>query len=140
MPVLAGVADDWTTSHYARDMEYGYEILVENLIDPAHVPFSHNGVGGIARKTVRLRPDDDVTCCNHSLLGQNVRRELALSFFVMGVAALSECVGASRCKGPYIWCHFGQGMFGMQMHTSERCPGIHAEIVLYYSNCTLLLY
>ncbi|GAQ78147.1 pheophorbide a oxygenase family protein [Klebsormidium nitens] len=51
LPLTPGVADDWMTSHYARDMEYGYEILVENLVDPAHVPFSHNGVGGINRKS-----------------------------------------------------------------------------------------
>lgn len=50
----AGITDDFTISHYARDMEYGYEILVENLIDPAHVPFSHSGVGGITRKSVRI--------------------------------------------------------------------------------------
>lgn len=27
-----------------RDLEYGYDTLIENVVDPAHVPFSHHGV------------------------------------------------------------------------------------------------
>jgi phenylpropionate dioxygenase-like ring-hydroxylating dioxygenase large terminal subunit len=29
-----------------RDLPYSYDFLVENLIDPSHVNFSHNGVIG----------------------------------------------------------------------------------------------
>ncbi|CAN1229907.1 Protochlorophyllide-dependent translocon component 52, chloroplastic [Linum grandiflorum] len=28
----------------ARDLPYGYEVLVENLMDPAHIPYSHCGL------------------------------------------------------------------------------------------------
>lgn len=31
---------------YMRDLPYGFDFLVENLIDPAHVNFAHNGVIG----------------------------------------------------------------------------------------------
>ncbi|CAM9572230.1 unnamed protein product, partial [Laminaria digitata] len=31
---------------YARDLPYGFDTLIENLIDPAHVPFAHHGVIG----------------------------------------------------------------------------------------------
>lgn len=34
-----------------RDIHYGYEVLTENLMDPAHVPYAHYGImGGQARK------------------------------------------------------------------------------------------
>ncbi|KAF5768230.1 putative pheophorbide a oxygenase [Helianthus annuus] len=32
------------TVMYTRDMPYGYEVLVENLVDPSHVPYSHAGI------------------------------------------------------------------------------------------------
>lgn len=28
----------------ARDLEYGYDTLIENVVDPAHVPFAHHNV------------------------------------------------------------------------------------------------
>ncbi|MGK7923314.1 MAG: Rieske 2Fe-2S domain-containing protein [Trichodesmium sp.] len=33
-------------SSYVRDLEYDWEILIENVADPSHVPFSHHGVQG----------------------------------------------------------------------------------------------
>jgi phenylpropionate dioxygenase-like ring-hydroxylating dioxygenase large terminal subunit len=33
-------------STYTRDLPYGWESLVENLIDPSHVPFAHHGLQG----------------------------------------------------------------------------------------------
>ncbi len=29
---------------YMREMPYSYEVLMENLVDPAHLPHSHHGV------------------------------------------------------------------------------------------------
>ncbi|KAL4438217.1 hypothetical protein ABPG77_010578 [Micractinium sp. CCAP 211/92] len=34
------------TPHYTRDLPYSFDSLVENVVDPAHVPFSHHGVMG----------------------------------------------------------------------------------------------
>ncbi|NOK70966.1 MAG: (2Fe-2S)-binding protein [Chloroflexi bacterium AL-N10] len=34
----------WTSM--VRDLEYDWQILVENVLDPSHVPFSHHGVQG----------------------------------------------------------------------------------------------
>ena len=31
---------------YSRDQPYGWDTLVENLIDPAHIPFAHHGMQG----------------------------------------------------------------------------------------------
>ncbi|MBH8552728.1 Rieske 2Fe-2S domain-containing protein [Nostocaceae cyanobacterium CENA357] len=33
-------------SSFARDLEYDWQTLVENVADPSHVPFSHHGVQG----------------------------------------------------------------------------------------------
>ncbi len=33
-------------SSFVRDLEYDWEILVENVADPSHVPFAHHGVQG----------------------------------------------------------------------------------------------
>lgn len=29
-----------------RELPYGFDVLLENLVDPAHVPFTHSGVIG----------------------------------------------------------------------------------------------
>lgn len=31
---------------YMRDMSYGWDTLMENLLDPAHVPFAYHGLQG----------------------------------------------------------------------------------------------
>jgi pheophorbide a oxygenase len=42
--MMKGLPDDPTT--YTRDLPYGWDTLVENLIDPSHVPFAHHGMQG----------------------------------------------------------------------------------------------
>eukprot|EP00752_Nemacystus_decipiens_P001793 g1732.t1 len=37
---------DWGGNWYARDLEYGFDSLVENLVDIAHIPYAHHGVIG----------------------------------------------------------------------------------------------
>ena len=32
-----------------REVPYSYETLAENLMDPAHLPFSHHGIGTLQR-------------------------------------------------------------------------------------------
>jgi phenylpropionate dioxygenase-like ring-hydroxylating dioxygenase large terminal subunit len=39
-------AADFNPSTYTRDLPYGWDSLVENLIDPSHVPFAHHGLQG----------------------------------------------------------------------------------------------
>jgi phenylpropionate dioxygenase-like ring-hydroxylating dioxygenase large terminal subunit len=31
---------------YVRDLEYDWQTLVENVVDPSHVPFAHHGLQG----------------------------------------------------------------------------------------------
>jgi len=42
--MLEGFPKDPST--YTRDLPYGWDTLVENLIDPSHVPFAHHGLQG----------------------------------------------------------------------------------------------
>ena len=46
--MMKGIADgdENAITTYTRDLPYGWESLVENLIDPAHVPFAHHGLQG----------------------------------------------------------------------------------------------
>jgi phenylpropionate dioxygenase-like ring-hydroxylating dioxygenase large terminal subunit len=37
-------------SSYVRDLEYDWQTLVENLVDPSHVPFAHHGIQGNREK------------------------------------------------------------------------------------------
>ncbi|XP_031497928.1 protochlorophyllide-dependent translocon component 52, chloroplastic isoform X2 [Nymphaea colorata] len=50
-PLLPKVDDPSYSSLIAsRDIPYGYEVLIENLMDPAHVPYAHYGIMRTARK------------------------------------------------------------------------------------------
>ncbi|WVZ60951.1 hypothetical protein U9M48_010902 [Paspalum notatum var. saurae] len=52
-PPLVPEIDDpeFVTVYGMRDLPYGYDILVENLMDPAHVPYAHKGImRGIRKK------------------------------------------------------------------------------------------
>ncbi|XVF04536.1 hypothetical protein REPUB_Repub05bG0092000 [Reevesia pubescens] len=45
-PLYIPVLDDpsFTKTIGNRDIPYGYEVLIENLMDPAHVPYAHYGI------------------------------------------------------------------------------------------------
>ncbi|PIA59930.1 hypothetical protein AQUCO_00400653v1 [Aquilegia coerulea] len=34
----------YTSTMFSRDIPYGYEVLIENLMDPSHVPYAHYGI------------------------------------------------------------------------------------------------
>jgi pheophorbide a oxygenase len=42
--MLSSVAEGAST--YTRDLPYGWDTLVENLVDPSHIPFAHHGLQG----------------------------------------------------------------------------------------------
>merc|ERR1719174_3451066 len=42
--MLAGVDPDAST--YTRDLPYGWDTLLENIVDPSHIPFAHHGLQG----------------------------------------------------------------------------------------------
>ena len=42
------------SSTYTRDLPYGWDTLVENLADPAHVPFAHHGMQGTRADAIAI--------------------------------------------------------------------------------------
>jgi phenylpropionate dioxygenase-like ring-hydroxylating dioxygenase large terminal subunit len=42
--MVRGIPDNSST--YTRDFPYGWDMLIENIIDPSHVPFAHHGLQG----------------------------------------------------------------------------------------------
>eukprot|EP00879_Flechtneria_rotunda_P018962 GHRR01019906.1.p1 GENE.GHRR01019906.1~~GHRR01019906.1.p1 ORF type:complete len:438 (+),score=101.97 GHRR01019906.1:287-1600(+) len=46
---------------FARDLEYGYDTLMENLFDPSHIPFAHHGIMGSASRDKALPLDITTT-------------------------------------------------------------------------------
>nr|XP_043632143.1 protochlorophyllide-dependent translocon component 52, chloroplastic-like [Erigeron canadensis] len=44
----------FTYQVFARDLAYGHEILFENLLDPAHIPYAHYGILGAPQPSVKL--------------------------------------------------------------------------------------
>ncbi|KAH7301960.1 hypothetical protein KP509_23G050300 [Ceratopteris richardii] len=50
-PSIPALADPtFKDELHSRDLPYGYEQLIENLMDPAHVPFAHHGLQGSREK------------------------------------------------------------------------------------------
>ncbi|KAI3450898.1 hypothetical protein Pfo_007563 [Paulownia fortunei] len=47
----------YTNLMISRDIPYGYEILIENLMDPAHVPYAHYGIMRMAKTPESLKAD-----------------------------------------------------------------------------------
>ncbi|KAI4386301.1 hypothetical protein MLD38_004242 [Melastoma candidum] len=40
-----------------RDIPYGYEVLIENLMDPAHVPYAHHGIMRVPQPKGSVKAD-----------------------------------------------------------------------------------
>ncbi|XP_022875574.1 protochlorophyllide-dependent translocon component 52, chloroplastic [Olea europaea var. sylvestris] len=47
----------FTNTMICRDLPYGYEVLIENLMDPAHVPYAHYGIMKIPETPKSLKAD-----------------------------------------------------------------------------------
>nr|ASW21053.1 Rieske-type oxygenase [Scutellaria baicalensis] len=47
----------FTNLMISRDIPYGYEVLIENLMDPAHVPYAHYGIMRTAKTPESVKAD-----------------------------------------------------------------------------------
>ncbi|KAL8546583.1 hypothetical protein ACS0TY_006346 [Phlomoides rotata] len=47
----------FTNMMITRDISYGYEVLIENLMDPAHVPYAHYGIMRTAKTPESVKAD-----------------------------------------------------------------------------------
>ncbi|KAJ4724040.1 protochlorophyllide-dependent translocon component 52, chloroplastic [Melia azedarach] len=69
-----------------RDLPYGYEVLIENLMDPAHVPYAHYKIMRIPQSKVKLDKEGGVpiemSVPNIGLNGFSSKREWGGSKFM----------------------------------------------------------
>ncbi|GMH00100.1 hypothetical protein Nepgr_001939 [Nepenthes gracilis] len=49
----------YTKTMGTRDIPYGYEVLIENLMDPAHVPYAHYGIMRVQSDKIVFTPKAD---------------------------------------------------------------------------------
>lgn len=52
--------------NYVRDLEYDWQTLVENVVDPSHVPFAHHGLQGKREQAAPL--PIEITCSTPELI------------------------------------------------------------------------
>ncbi|GKY98102.1 hypothetical protein MPSEU_000768000 [Mayamaea pseudoterrestris] len=50
--MLANLGDETTT--YTRDLPYGWDTLLENIVDPAYVPWAHHGMQGTRNDAIAI--------------------------------------------------------------------------------------
>ncbi|CAA7395366.1 unnamed protein product [Spirodela intermedia] len=68
-----------------RDLPYGYEVLVENLMDPAHVPYAHYRIMRIPKADREGGVPLDIKVVKHNLSGFTASQEGRYSDFVAPV-------------------------------------------------------
>ncbi|XP_078429934.1 ACD1-like protein [Wolffia australiana] len=69
-----------------RDLPYGYEVLIENLMDPAHVSYAHYGLMGMPKPKNDKRDREggkpiNITILKHDLSGFTGKQETRYSNF-----------------------------------------------------------
>jgi phenylpropionate dioxygenase-like ring-hydroxylating dioxygenase large terminal subunit len=50
--MLSGVNENPNT--YTRDLPYGWDTLLENIVDPSHIPFAHHGLQGTRNDAIPI--------------------------------------------------------------------------------------
>ncbi|KAL1530245.1 hypothetical protein AB1Y20_001160 [Prymnesium parvum] len=48
-------------STYTRDLPYGWDTLLENIVDPSHIPFAHHGLQGKREDAIPINMSDTIT-------------------------------------------------------------------------------
>jgi phenylpropionate dioxygenase-like ring-hydroxylating dioxygenase large terminal subunit len=86
----------------SRDIEYGYDTLIENVVDPAHVPFSHHGVQAKRQQSVPLNI--------------SVGRQSTLPCLFSWSVPLNISVGGQLC---WVERFFSSVSFGLSRSTSQ---------------------
>ncbi|XVF69788.1 hypothetical protein PTKIN_Ptkin11bG0109800 [Pterospermum kingtungense] len=121
-PPYIPVLDDpsFTKLMGTRDIPYGYEVLIENLMDPAHVPYAHYGI--MRTRTPKMKADReggrplDMSVKKLDVNGFTGEQERGISVFI------APCI-----------FHFSSDLVVDQGNVSET------EKVLYYIQFIILL-
>ncbi|KAK9707402.1 hypothetical protein RND81_07G195500 [Saponaria officinalis] len=88
-PYIAELDDpSFTCTMGNRDIPYGYEVLIENLMDPAHVRYAHYGIMRVPENKNRPKADReggapmDITVQKHDKSGFFAKHESGFSKFI----------------------------------------------------------
>lgn len=96
----------YTKSMGNREIPYGYEVLIENLMDPAHVPYAHYGIMQVPRPKNSVKVDREggrpleISIKKSDLNGFIARQEAAYSRFIAPcVFSAFTSLGADQSNG-----------------------------------------
>ena len=120
--LLAGVAEDAST--YTRDLPYGWDTLLENIVDPAHIPFAHHGLQGKREDAIAINMTNPKP--THAVAGTELTTRHAADAGTAAAAAAASTAAASGLRG--FSFEFGDRTMGkMRAGTGEfRAPCTHA--------------
>ncbi|XP_058211629.1 protochlorophyllide-dependent translocon component 52, chloroplastic-like isoform X1 [Rhododendron vialii] len=96
----------YTKSMGNREIPYGYEVLIENLMDPAHVPYAHYGMMQVPSPKDSVKADREggrpleISIKKSDLNGFIARQEAADTRFIAPcVFSAFTSLGADQSKG-----------------------------------------
>jgi phenylpropionate dioxygenase-like ring-hydroxylating dioxygenase large terminal subunit len=112
---------------YTRDFPYDWQFLVENVMDPSHIPFAHHGLQGDRSDALPIEVDN--VC--HTQRGY----EFSFKDRTMG----RKRSGISKFQGPYLVDYVSQfenssSTFNLTILCIPREPGSSRAIVLSTSS------
>jgi len=92
--IMKGLGEEFST--YTRDLPYGWDSLVENLIDPAHIAFAHHGLQG--KRT-------DAIPINMTMNGNVKERGFGFDWSDRTMGMIRH--GSAEFRGPYMVTYDG---------------------------------
>ncbi|CAJ1368222.1 unnamed protein product, partial [Effrenium voratum] len=101
---------------YTRDLPYGYDSLVENLIDVSHVPFAHHGLQGTRDDAAPVSmtipemkgSDQQGDLLNFTFWDRTMRMRREAQFFL---------------RSPFFFFYLGERLKGFLLHLHPRFLG-----------------
>lgn len=146
----------WT--NYVRDLAYDWQTLIENLVDPSHVPFAHHGIQGNRERATPIPMEIDVSTADLIIAKINRNLPTKITFqppclieyeinlgkdgkkFGLVVYCLPNTPGKSRIVSQFPR-NFSQKMQKLQPrwweHIKERNAIIDGDMLIlhYQENC-----
>ncbi|KAK6163773.1 hypothetical protein DH2020_000637 [Rehmannia glutinosa] len=106
----------YTNQMICRDIPYGYEILIENLMDPAHVPYAHYGIMRMAKADREGGRPLEISIQKLDINGFTAKQVFGENFFIppclyygyfspgggQSMNKASPSAGKKECSGHYL--------------------------------------
>lgn len=92
----------WQVIHYERDLNFRHSLLIENLLDPAHIHFVHEGTMSNPRNAGPISPQLDVD--DQGVRPSGPRRGVQSAFFGPVCVELTFNWGGNFSQIQYFYC------------------------------------